>query len=120
MAVDLPHAPSETPPLGLERLQAEPLFHFPGALNFFLVDNRDQVVEVMMPREHRCFPGRAFVALAVAEHGEDPIAEAVPFAGEAHPGRDRKAVAKRSGRSFDAGDAAMRHVAGELSAVLVE
>ena len=68
------------------------------ALDLVVVDDRDEVVEPVVGREERGLPGRAFVALAVAEQAEDAVV-ACRRAGRERHARRRAAGRGRASRS---------------------
>ncbi len=65
------------------------------------------------------FPGRAFVALAVAEQHMDALASTGAAQLHGHAGADPQPVAQRPRRQLHARHALVADVAGEMRAVLV-
>ena len=76
------------------------------------------VVELVRRREHRGFPDRAFVALAVAHDDEHAVTPTLNASRQGHAEAQRQAVAERAGGRLDAGDAMRAGLFGECAAGL--
>ena len=72
------------------------------ALEIVVVDEGDDVGEPERGRHQHGLPGRAFLHLAVAQHGVDDAVGLPAALGERHADDHRQAVAERAGRGLDA------------------
>jgi hypothetical protein len=108
VAVDLAHLQAEGPPFVGEWLERHDLLGRAVLLDAVPVDDRHQVVELVVGRGHRRLPDRAFLAFAVAHHHERAVGGAVVPAGQGHSVADRQAVPEGAGGELDAGDALER------------
>ena len=118
VSVDLDDVPSERAPFIGERLELHHVRDCVETLNFVVVDQDDEIVELVLRREERRLPDRTFIAFAVAEHHEHAMRFAVELRGERHAGGDRKSVPEGTGRQLDTGDG-RRCVSGQSGAVRV-
>src|SRR5947209_2752376 len=98
VTVDPQRNPAERAPLRAERLEVDGVRDAPQRLELVVVDDRAEVAQAVVRREHRRLPRRALVAFAVAEHDEDALVAAQPSEVERHAGADAEAVAERAGR----------------------
>src|SRR2546425_13369721 len=97
MPIDRQRGPAEGAPFLAQGLQIQDFLSAAKALNPVVIDDRRQVVEVMMSREERRLPRGPLIALAVTQHGEHAIAWRCVDGGERHSARDGKSVSKRAG-----------------------
>jgi hypothetical protein len=104
VTVDLDRLPAEGP--GALGVDVEiPAVHRLRALSEPVdVDDRGQVVELLVRAVIEGLPDRALGHLAVAAEHPDPVREPVePLAGERHPDPDRQPLPERPGGNVDPG-----------------
>ena len=105
VAVDLDRVPAER--LGPRAVVVElPLVHRRAALPEPVdVEDRRQVVELVVPGVLERLPDRPLGGLAVAAEHPDPVREPVEvLARDRHPDPDRQPLAERAGGDVDPGD----------------
>ena len=96
VAVDLAGCPAERRPLGREGIEVQHVFAAAKALNLVVIDHRHQVFQAVMAGKQHGFPGRALVALAVAEEDEDPVRPPIAAGGQGQAAADGQAVPQRA------------------------
>ena len=70
MTIHLAHGPTEGQSLVGQRLHAKRLVDCREALQLVVVDDRNEVVQLMVGGEHHGLPVRAFAQLAIAKQNE--------------------------------------------------
>src|SRR5262249_38356187 len=120
VALELADCPSKSPPFVGQRVEIDYVLDCAEALNFVVVDEDNEVVELMVRRKERGFPNGTFIAFAVANQAEDAAGAAVAFSSDRHSRGDRKAVTERARRKLDAGNVFVHYVTGEGRTILIE
>ena len=82
MTIEFMHGPVEGFPLGGEGLEVEHLLHGAKALDFVVINDRNEVIELMVTGEEDRFPIRSFVEFAITEHDEGAPRNAVRPGGQ--------------------------------------
>ena len=119
VAVDGAHVPAERAKFLVERLVAAHVAGVAGDLQRVVVEDRGEVVELVMGGGHRGFPVRTLGQFAVAQQREHAIRRGIHLAGQRHADADRQAVAQRAGVHLDARNFA-RRMADERRLVAAE
>src|SRR5947209_15528906 len=118
MPVNVQHSPAERSPFVRYRLKLKHITNAAEALNLVVVHDGYKIIKPVMRSEKYCFPRRAFVQLAVAQHYEDAIVFVIMLSCESNPAANRESVTERACRSFNAGHISVRDVAAKLRVIL--
>ena len=89
VAIQLADSPSKGAPFVGQRIQINHFLDRPETLNFVVVDDNDQIVQLMVRGKQRGFLHRALVTFAVTDHAENSARPAISFSGNGHPGSNR-------------------------------
>ena len=114
--VKLDNVPAESTPFCTEILKLKRLFTEIETLHMVMIHDSDKVFKSVLISKQGCFPNRALVTLAVAEHGENPMVFTVLLCRQSHTGRCGKAVTQRARREIHAGQM-MRYVPRQAASV---
>ena len=119
VTVHFTHGPVERPPLVDERLQRDRFRDRRQALYLVVVDDRHEVVQLVMLREKNGFPIRTFIAFTVREQRKHLLGAARHFQGVSHLHTHTQTMAQTAGGKFHSGNALVRDVPGQIRTVLV-
>ena len=100
--VDLDDVPAEGPPLVPEGLQGHDLLGGAVDLHLVAVDERGDVVQLVMGGQHGRFPVLALLQLPVPQQAEDAGQAAVQLGGQGHAVGDAQSLAQRTGGDLHA------------------
>src|SRR5689334_10309067 len=91
IAVDPAYEPAESLKLVDQRLESHHLLRGAVGLLIVHIDDRDQIVELVVCSRHHGFPLRTLIKFSVREQRKDPALGALPLQPEAHADRDTQA-----------------------------
>ena len=100
VTVDAEHVPTEASVFCGQGLDVHHIFNPSIDLQAVAINDRDQVIELVMSRFHCGFPDLTFLLLAIAHDAEDLVTLLVEAGGQRHSYGDAQTLAQRSGRSF--------------------
>ena len=104
VAVDLADLPAEVAQFRGERFEVEDLADAAEALDAVGVDDRHEVVQLVLGREEQRLPVGTLVHLAVAQQNERAPRLALALGGQRAAAAERQTVAERAGGKINAGD----------------
>ena len=108
VAVDLVDVPAEGAPPRAQWVEVEHVARVSERLLAVDIDDRDEVRQTVVGREHHSLPQRALVALRVAGHHVDRARRALQARSECGSRSDREALPERARREVDSGEGVLR------------
>ena len=118
MAVHLPRRPAEYLKLLLQGFQVNDVTRLAKSLQAVVVHQHDEIVPMMLRRQHDGLPRGAFVQIAVAGHAENTVLPPRLLRRHRHAAGHRQPVPQRSRGEFHARNM-VRNMAAQLAVVAV-
>src|SRR5688572_18731684 len=97
-------APAEASPFVCERFQCQGRGDRCQALDLVVINNRDEVLQLMVSRKQNGFPVRTLVTFAIAEQHKYSMPGTLQLRGVGHSSTNWQSMSQRSSRQFDTGN----------------
>ena len=103
VAIQLAYFPAERFPLVAQAFQRHDIFRGSADLQPVAVDNRKQIIQLVIGARHSRFPNAAFGLFAVTHQHKRAVGFVQPFGRDGHANAYRQPVPQRAGAHFHAG-----------------